>query len=323
MPLDPSTLNVIFGTVLSCIGLYLGFKRFNLKSGISIRGSYGTSSSIACEDEYIHKINLENKKDKAVTIFAIYLRIYPNYYLTIQDFEDSPLILKGFETYQNAYDPIEFYSINCNKVKIGDLLNHKKAKGRLVLATSEGKYVIRKRIKYWDPIGAFFDNHWTALIQPVRATHNGKGYGGNAKYIVEFKSETGQAESVPIYPKDYEIKKFKKFSLTKESLESKAHLASYLETLRSDGVISASELTVHDLEQLREERFEFYADRRELDLPRIGWFKYYIIGRIATLISDWKLKQKNKALKNNLENKTAHTSPLPVSSQNLNDDSNP
>ena len=312
MPIDPVILKTIVGTSLSLIGLYLGFKRFRLKSGISIRGGYSTSSSVACEDDYICKINLENKKDRAVTIFAIYLRVYPNYFLTVQNFEDSPLILKGFETYQHIFDPIEFYSINSDKVKIGGLLRDRKIKRKFVLATSEGKYVVQKRIKYWDPVGAYFSNHWTGLIQPIRAAHNGKGYGGNARYLIEFKSDTGHAETVPIYPRDYEIKKFKKFSLTRESLSSKAALESHLDFVKSDGRLVAEEVIVYDLEQLREEKYEFYTDRTDQELPRLGWFKYFVVGRVATLISDWKLKRKNRQTRKNLENKTALTNPLPT-----------
>ena len=95
---------------LPWIGLYFASKAYWLKWGIRLRGTFSISSSMACDDDYVSSVVLENVKDRAVTIFAIYLQIGPNIYIVIEEFGDKPLILKGFETFQNNYEPIEFYS---------------------------------------------------------------------------------------------------------------------------------------------------------------------------------------------------------------------
>ena len=64
----------------------------------------------------------------------------------------------------------------------------------------------------------------TALIHPMRSTYKNKFYGSEVKFIVDIKTEDGKEKTIPIYPRDYEIRRFKKFSLTRESIESKEAL---------------------------------------------------------------------------------------------------
>lgn len=97
---DFSTLKVIFTTVatlLSICGVYWGYRRFSLKAGMLLRGSFAVTTSTSCDDKYVSRIMIENLKDRSVTVFAIYLRIGYNVYLTIDDFGDEPLTVKGFE----------------------------------------------------------------------------------------------------------------------------------------------------------------------------------------------------------------------------------
>ena len=281
--------------IISIIALIYTVKTFLLKSGASVRGSFGMcSSSVACEDQYVTSITLENLKDRAIVIFKVYLRIGHNYYLEIEDFSEEPLILKPFEAYHKDYDPIDLYSINMNRIDINGLFDNRKIKKQIVLSTSDGKYVVRSWIRRWDPVYDFFRNHLTAVVHPRRATYKGKSYGINAKYIVEFKAESGREEVIAIYPRDYEIKKFKSFRLTKDSLDSKEALEEYLYDQVGKGLLNCAEITVHDMAAWVAETYEMET-QKTIKAHYYGWFMYRLVGPAITKLSDYRLRKENKA----------------------------
>lgn len=281
--------------MISIIALVYTAKTYLLKTGAYIRGSYSFYSSITCEEQYIHHINLENLKDRAVVIFKIYLKVGHNYFIEIDDFENNPLILRPFEIFYKEYDPIDLYSIGMGRILMNDLLDDKSIKRRIVLSTSEGKYIVKDPINYWDPIGLFFQNYATAIIRPLRSTYKGKSYGSNAKFIIEFKMENGSEEVIPIYPRDYELKKFKNFSLTKESLESKESLEEYLYGKVIEGTINCADVIVYDMESWRNEIYED-ENKKVITAKYANWFEYYIIARIESKISDYRLKRHNRSI---------------------------
>lgn len=290
------TATSLVALIVSIIALVYTAKAFLLKSGAYIRGSYVMRSDIACDDKYIYKINLENLKDRAVVIFKIYLQVGHNYFIEIDDFESDPLILRPFEIFSREYDPIDLYSYGTGRILLNDLLEDKSAKRQIVLSTSEGKYIVKDFINYWDPISIFFQNYATAIIRPMRSTYKGKSYGSNAKFIVEFKMESGQEEIVPIYPRDYELKKFNHFSLTKESLASKEALEEYLYEKVIEGTLKCTDVVVYDIDIWRNEIYE--AENKGVITAKYeNWFEYYVIARIESKMSDYRLKRKNKSLK--------------------------
>jgi len=258
------------------------------KSGIYVRGQYSVHSSTSCQDKYVGSIVLENIKDRPVVIFKVFLLVGRNYYIELENFEHDPKILKPYEVYSSQYDPVDFYSVNMKRIKLNKLLESRNIKSRLVLATSSGKYTVEEWIKRWDPISDFFNNHMTALIHPMRSTYKNKCFGSEAKYILDIKTEDGRVETIAIYPRDYEIKKFKKFSLTNESLESKENLESYMLERAFDGDLKCIDIVVHDIETWREERYgNDYQD--VIEAKYYNWFMYFVIGRIFTKISDLRL----------------------------------
>ena len=287
----------IIALIISILALIYTAKTYLLKSGANIRGSYSIRSSISCEDKYVSTITLENLKDRAVIIFKVYLNVGHNYYIEIHDFEEEPLILKPFEVFRKEYDPIDFYSVSEKRIFMNDLLDSKKAKRRLVLSTSDGKYIVRSNIKHWDPVYDFFNNHMTAVIHSVRSKYKGKSYGANVLYVVDFKVGNGKEEVVPIYPRDYEIKKFRNFRLTKESLASKEALEEYLHNKVTEGVLNCADVEVHDLEKWRNEMYEM-ENKKVITATYDNWFKYHIAGRVFTKISDYQLRKKNRTLHN-------------------------
>jgi len=296
-------VNSTVALIISVIALVYTAKTYLLKSGASIRGSFGMcSSSVSCEDQYITSLTLENMKDRAIVIFKVYLRIGHNYFVEIEDYDDNPLILKPFEAHYKEYDPIDLYSINLKRINLNNLFSDKNVNKTIVLSTSDGKYVVKSWIKRWDPVYDFFRNHLTAVIRPRRATYKGKSYGINTKYIVEIKIENGREEIIPIYPRDYEIKKFRNFRLSMDSLASKDALEEYLYEQVGSGLLNCEEITVHDVKAWIDEVYE-PESKKVIEATYYSWFMYKIVGPLITKISDFRMKQKNRRLQKERANK--------------------
>lgn len=287
---------------ISLIALTFVVRNYFRKSGIYVRGQYSVCSSSYCQDKYVSSIVLENFKDRPVVIFKIFLLAGRNYYIELEDFDEDPKILKPYEVYSKQYDPVDFYSINMRRVKLNGLLDSKEVRSQIVLSTSHGKYVVKEWIKRWDPIGEFFKNRMTALIHPMRSTYKNKCFGSEVKYIVDIKTEGGREETIPIYPRDYEIRKFRKFRLTRESLESKNSLEEYLLEQAFNGAFNCTDITVHDIEAWRNEHYS--DDYKEvIEAKYYNWFMYFVVGRLLTKFSDMRLyfvnrkhRKANKAL---------------------------
>jgi hypothetical protein len=298
-----SLINSVVAMIISITALIYTVKTYLLKSGASVRGSFGMcSSSVACEDQYVTSITLENLKDRAIVIFKIFLRVGHNYYIEIEDFSGEPLILKPFEAYQKEFGPIDFYSVNMNRIDLNDLFSNRKIKKRIILSTSDGKYMVTAKIKHWDPVYDFFSNHLTATVHSRRATYKGNSYGINAKYIVEFKTENGMEEVIAIYPRDYEIKKFRNFRLTKDSLENKEAIEEYLYEQVGKGLLNCVEITVHDMGAWHAEIYETETNKT-IKAPYYGWFMYKLLGPAYTKLSDYRLKRQNKKQQAQLRDK--------------------
>ncbi|MBF0240007.1 MAG: hypothetical protein HQM12_20080 [SAR324 cluster bacterium] len=301
-----SSINSIVALLVSVVALIYTVKTFLLKTGAQIRGLFSIHSSISCEDKYVGSLALENMKDRAIAIFKIYLLIGRNYYVELEDREDNPLILQPFEVYSKQFDPVDFYSVSMRRINLNKLLDEKKIKSRLVLSTADGRYEVKEWIKRWNPVVDFFKNHMTAIIQPMRSRYKGKLYGGNAKYIVDLKTESGKEETIAIYPRDYEIKKFRKFSLSKESLESSEALEEFLYEKATEGVLNCVDISVTDIEVWRNEVYKDHGEK-VIEAKPYGWFSYVVLGRVLTVFSDIRLKLKNRKARKSANEKCQPT----------------
>lgn len=281
------------GVVISLTILIVALRNYRRKSGIFIRGNFSTASSRDCDDQYVAEVLLENQKDRTVTIFGIYLQLGFAYHIEIENLERSPFLLKPYETYHKEYGPIEFYAVSLKKVDFNDLFDDKSVRKRLVLSTSEGRYVVRESVRRWHPLTQFFSNHFAAVAQPIKSVYKDRTLGGNIKYVVEFAKEDGNEEVVSIHPEDYKLQKFRAFNLTKDALESKDSLKKYLEDKNEEGVLACSKILVHDLEEWRDKSREYHKGPR-LKARHVSAFKFYVLGKLYTWYSDWKLKVKNK-----------------------------
>jgi len=291
-----SSITSIVALLVAIIALVYTAKTYLLKSGAQIRGLYSIHSSIFCEDKYVGSLTLENMKDRAIAIFKIYLLVGRNHYIELEDYETNPLILQPFEVYSKQFDPVDFYSINLRRIDLNNLFGGKSIKSRIVLSTGDGRYEVRKEIRRWDPVFDFFRNHMTAIIRPIRSTYKGKAYGGNAKFVVDITTENGKEETLAIYPKDYTIKRFRNFSLSKESLESKGALEIFLNEKVAEGALNCVDISVADMEMWRKEVYKTYG-KKVIEARPYGWFAYVILGRVQTISSDIRLRLKNKKMR--------------------------
>lgn len=292
---DPKNWGTLLITApIAITALIVAVKNYQRKSGIAIRGGFGIASSIRCEESYVSHIVLENLKDRAVTIYGIFLKVGHNFYIDLEDHGDSPFILKPYETYHRTMGEIIFYSVNSNIIKMEKLLKDKKAKKRLVLSTSEGKYVVPKEVKRWSPVGEFFSNHLTGIIRIVRATHNKDDIGGNVRYIVDITNKDGHIETIKLMESDYQLVIFNNFNLTKESLSSKEHLEDFLQNKLEQNLIpKESSIKVHDFNEYKKKLSEHYRDT-PIEPERWSASYYYIFGRLYTLYSGHRTARANK-----------------------------
>lgn len=274
--------------------LYLALKNYKRKSGILIHGTFRLSSSINCNDSYVSGITLENVKDRATTIYNIYLKVGHNYYIELENHEDKPLILKPYETYGSTSGEILFHSVNCRKIKMEALLNNKKVKKKLVLSTSEGKYTIPKPTRRWSPISDFFKNHSTGLIQPIIATHKGKNIGENIRFIVDITYKNGEHSTFLLRDDDYQYKRFNNFHLTKPSLHSKDSLRTFFESELAENFLPAgSNLEIYDFNDHKEKiNTQYHGPIQEA--PFYSFFRYHILGRLNTRLARRKTKTKTR-----------------------------
>ena len=292
----PPSAYAVVALVISGVALCVSFfaftvavKNYRRKAGMLVRGTFTTCSSVSSDSKFLSSLVIENLKDRAMTVFAIYLRIGMNYYVEIERFEDKPLILRAFETYFKEYGPIEFYSVNDIRLNLNALFDNHKAKKRLVLSTGDGKYVVPDQLRRWSPVYQFFQNHMTAVVRTVRTTHNGKDIGGNVKYVLDLVLEGGKPETIFIHPEDYQVMVFKKFQFTREALETKETLEAFLQLQVDQGNLVYKECAVLDMQKWREKNLGFYGKTYEATL--FTPFQYHVLGRLSTMYRDWKQKR--------------------------------
>lgn len=295
MNLTAPPLWTIAALALSGLALMVAYLNFRRKSSLRLRASYSwTQSSVDADDQHISSLVVENLKDRAVTIFRIYLRVGHNFYIEIEDFQDKPLVLRAFETWHKEFGPIEFYGINGKRIDMNSLFDDKRTRKHIVLATSDGKYVVTKGPKHWSPVHDFFKNHMTAVIRPVSTTFKGNFIGGTVPYVVEIVSTNGVSEVISLHKEDYRRQRFKNFRLTKESLESVETLRAFLKEQLEAGTLVCQSFEAIDIEAWREKERQDYNREQPINATYVGYLTYKVFGRIGTILADRELARENK-----------------------------
>ncbi|WP_395761863.1 hypothetical protein [Elizabethkingia anophelis] len=284
----------IVALIISIIALFYTIVSYLLKHGNKIRCDISTMSTIETDEKYISSITLENLKDKATVIFDIYLRIGYNNFLLIEEFNDAPLILKPFEVYYKEYDPVLFYTVNMDKMIINDNLYNPQKK--VILSTTDGKYVVKTNTKRWSVDSLFFSNYTTAVITPYRLSYNDKSYGSNTLFLLILKKNGQEDSIIPILKDDYERKIFINFNLTLESLGSKESFVQYIQKQIDCNNLTYDSFEVIDFgKRIAEIQDEFV---KKVSIQPLSFFKYYITGKFITYLENCKTKKINK--KNNI-----------------------
>lgn len=292
----PSIVIACVALLVSVTAAVIGWRNYRRKSSLHLRGYAGVAQSTECDDRYVSSVVIENLKDRAVSIYAIYLRVGHSYYIQIEDFEGkSPLILRPFETWHQKYGPIDHYTVSSKRIAMNSVLSDKRAKQTLVLSTTEGKYVIKKAPKVWSPLAYFFRNHMTAVVQPRRVMHEGQDIGGNIAYVVKIVAK-GEPELILLQKRDFEVIRFKSFRLTADSLKTADALREFLQAQIEQGALVCSAFEVFDMEAWRERHRSEFPDQEHIDAEYIGFFMYRVLGRIGTILADRKLAKSNRHL---------------------------
>lgn len=290
MNLPPMSIWNVVALGVSIVALIIAFLNFRRKSALNIRGYFTwTSSSVAADDQHISSLVVENLKDRAVTIYGIYLRIGHNNYIEIDDFSSKPLVLKAFESWHKEYGAIEFYSCNMHKVSMNALFEDPRARKRIVLSTGDGKYIIRKSPKRWSPVSDSFKNHSTFVLHPIRSNYKDVAVGGKVAYVLDITFDDAPNEVFTLHRTDYRVVKFRNFQLTNESLKTAEALRSFIQEQISIGTLVCKSFEVIDAEEWRGKvRREYRQD--PVAATYINIFQYRVLDRLATM----HLKRRNK-----------------------------
>ena len=287
-----SAAMAIASFVIASFAVFLSFRGDRRKAGIEIRCSYSITHSISSKEPWVGVVWLENVKDRSVVIYKIYLEVGHGFYIEVEDLTDNPLTLAPYDVYHQEYDPIEFYTHGVSRLT--GLLDDETQRRRIVLTTSEGRYIPKSDTRTHDDplLDTILRNYSTGIAHPHRLLFKGRSFGSEAKYLLTLVDRGRKEAVIPIYPRDYEVRKIRDVSLTQESLESKQALECLLERQIRAGTAPFISFEVVDVESLRKKLFEDYQG--SFAVVHLGWFSYHVLARLMTIWEKWNWKRKNR-----------------------------
>lgn len=271
--------------VIASSALIFAFRGDRRKTGMDIRCDFAVASAIWSKEPWVSEVRLENVKDRSVVIYKIYLEVGHGIYIEVENLTDNPLTLGPYDVYQKEYDPIEFYTHGLRRLT--GLLDDITKRRRIVLTTSQGRHIPKSSTRtYDDPLfDTILTNFSTGIARPHRLFYKGRSYGSEAKYILTLIGHDQEEIVIPIYPRDYEVKKIRNVCLTRESLESKQALECLLERQIRAGTAPFICFEVVDIESSIRTAFEDYP--RSFAVVHQGWFSYHVVDRLMTIWENW------------------------------------
>ena len=270
----------VIAIFLSMIAISVAIRNYRRKSGAEVIGGFGFGSSIQGTDRYIHKVSIQNMKDRSITIFGIYIRLGRNILIELENREYDPLILKPFESYQKNYQPILLYGINGSRIFLNKIIDDDEVSKKLVLSTNQGRVEVSRYKKLWHPVGDSLGNPYVGVVQTIRASYKGRDIGDNIKYIVEFMYKDG-SEHISLYDGSEYRTYFKNFKITKDSLESVQQLQWFFDREISLGNLDNIEkIKVIDAKKVTEDRVDFFKGDPIKIHDTANWFEVNILGKI-------------------------------------------
>lgn len=262
---------------LPILALIIAYRNYRRKSGIEIRSIYSVKSSRNCTFPYINSVTLENMKDRPYTIYAIYLRVGRNIYLKVEDFEESPLIIKPFETWTKKYGPVDHYVSELTKIDLQQIWDHRA--NQIVLSTHIGAYIAKKRIKKWSPSKFTLKNSTIQFIYPTQFNYGKRSFGDQVRYVVVLEHAGSNDEIVEITANASKMQIFEKFIIEESALEKTQKLEEFLNYHKSIGDINCNNIKVIDLDEFRENQISSKIGYT-ISPNHANAFQYHIIGRL-------------------------------------------
>ncbi len=296
-----SVILAVFALLISIIAVYFTIKIYDLKRGVSVRGSFSyTISCIYTKDKFVNEITIENLKDRTVVIFAIYLKLSRNFMIEIERFDNKPFILKPYEVLRRNYDPVDGYTFNMRRYDINHIFNPSEYTSHIILSTPDGRIKVKKQIEEWDPVSDWFRNHLIVTLQTHRVKFHDKSYGGNALYLVELIKDGDLIHSIPIYKKEYEYKWFKDLGGDKKDLLSPDRIRSVFERAITGGKFSADAVNVIEIQEVLRSTYRDYK-KSAIQAQNRSWFMTYVVGKILTKREEMRIRKINKNNKANIK----------------------
>lgn len=281
---------------IAAIALYLAFRNYRRKSGVLIYGGASVSKDYLSSQPYVSDLILENQKDRAVTIYGIYLKIGHNYYLEIEDVEANPLLLSPYESLRKSYTRAYAYSASTDLVSLRGLLDDRNVKRRVALSTSAGRYIVPPRVKRWDPILDSFHNMLTVTVRPRQIEYKGISLGDNVRYCLDVSSASGN-QTVLVTGSDLTSSLYG-IRFPKNVLESVAMLEDFLDSKRQEGVIPPGvNIHITTIEEVVGAQMSAFPNKKSMDLPYYSFIFYKIVGRGLSLWQSMAIRFSNAALR--------------------------
>jgi hypothetical protein len=278
---------------VSTLALLVGFLNFRRKSSLKLRASFDCTSSIECDDTYVSQVCIENLKDRATTIYAIYLRLGHNYFIELDDLDGIPLVIRPYETCNRKYGPILYYEEGCRRVVMRDLFSDKRSRMTIVLSTSEGKYVVKQTPRQWLIAMDYFKNYSTRILMIVRASRDGRPIGSGVKYFINAVRPDGGSMQLRVYDVDFQIRLTNEVTITSEFLCDKSVLSEFIQAKINQGELGWKSFTVDDVHAWRLQNFKAYS-MEPSRAAYVSWIRYRVLGRLCSIISSIHLKMQNR-----------------------------
>lgn len=191
----------LISLLVAIVALRIAYKSFNFKKGVGLKGYYTLGEDWKSDCIYVDNIILENYKDRAITIYGVYLRWKKSEYLELIKYK-TPIILNAFESKTINFDNrVEMYLLNNKRIDISNELESKNIKKELVVATSEGKCIVDK-FETWMP-------NENKIIKSHIELYNG-GYYPKAKFLIEYTTANGKIGIEAVYEHEHKI--YRQFS---------------------------------------------------------------------------------------------------------------
>ncbi len=302
---DTSLLSLYIAAIslfVAVIVLFVTYKTYNLKLGQKVRGWMSEAGSIDSSLEFFNSILLENRKDKDLVVYDIFVRIGRNIYLDMLDKDEwnQPYfhIIPALSTKEFRFGPPIEYTDGVSSVDMSDFFNSK-VKKTIVLSTNEGKLIVKTNRKEWSPIFYGLErNCATAVVHQIRyysdrsiygisereklnAAINYDSYGNKILFLVSLKRK-GLGQRVYPISNDSNVQYFSKTEFTGEALESVDTLQEFLLNERSNG-----NLEFEEIDKIIDFRQKVKSIREGLTISKrplktLNWFDYSVKGRLQT-----------------------------------------